>query len=233
MSALGTQLAQIQNRIDAGNLLCESHINGRTAIDDQQEILILLRTETDGFQFLVRQEEIAFFRFPVAALTSLTAEDIDTGIGSAFLHILSSNQTACGGAEIVEKHAHDGIKLQQINTLFLFDLVCGLCLGIMLFKIIDPPVGSHLKAPVLKALQNGDGVAFVNLTGTGAAFDGHGCAGTIEGHFFCFKRKSTVIFQKHHTLAGSLIGNLQIFLFPLGYLGRIACFGQQFHRIPS
>ena len=226
MAALGTQLTQVQNGIDSGDLLYKGHIDGAAAVDDQQELFIMISAEGNGFLLRVGQEHISLLCLSVAALACLTAQHIDAGIGAAGCHILIGNGAAHRCAEIIEKHLHDGIGLQDIDPLFLFDLVGSLFLGIELLKIFDPAPGGDLESPVVQSFQNGDGMAFVDLAGAGAAFDGHRRTGAVEGDLLRFEGQSPVVFQQDHSLAGSLVGNVQVVHLPLGHIGAIAGFRQ-------
>ena len=123
MAAFRTQLTQEHNRIDSGNLLGKRHINGTAAVDDQQKVFILFRTEADGFPFFIRQEQIAFFCFPVTAFTCLTADNVDTTVCIAGLHIRFGNRCTDRGTEIIQHHLHQRTQFQNVDSFFLFFLV--------------------------------------------------------------------------------------------------------------
>ena len=120
MAALGAQLADVQNSIDTRNLFNGPHIHGRAAVNSQNKLIIGFCQESDGLYFSLGQQEITGFCFPVSTFTGLAAEDINAGISITVRHICIGDFRTIGEAEIVEKHAHDGIHLQQIDTLFLF-----------------------------------------------------------------------------------------------------------------
>ena len=225
MAALGAQLAQEQYGVDARNLLGKGHVDGGAAVDDQQEMGIFLGAQANGRSLFIGQEHVALLGFPVTALARLAAENENTGVGITGCDILLGNGPALGSLEVVEQHIHDGVGLQQVDPLFLLFLISLLCISILFFKIIDPTLGCDFEATVLQALQNGDGMALVDLTGTGAALDGHGCARTIQRDFFGLQWQGTVIFQQHHCLTGCAVGDLQVILLTLSDLVRIACFG--------
>ena len=69
-------------------------------------------------------------------------------------------------------------------------------------------------------------MALIDLTGTGAAFDGSGSTGTIECNLLGLEGQNAVVLQQNHSLTGRLIGNGQVLLLPLGHFVGIACFGQ-------
>ena len=101
---------------------------------------------------------------------------------------------------LVKEHLHDGIRFQKIDPLFLLQLIGGVGLLVKIVIIFDPLPGQDLKAPVFHALQHGYGVPLVDLAGAGAALDGHGRAGAVEGHGLGVKGQRTVIFQQHHNI---------------------------------
>ena len=101
----------------------------------------------------------------------------------------------------------------------------GLLFRILGFKAADPVSGGDFEAPVFQTFRNGDGVAFIDFAGAGAALDGHGGTGAEQGNLFGFQREHTVVFQQNHAFTGSLVGNEQIVFFPLIGLWGAACFG--------
>ena len=188
-------------------------------------MVIVFGAKADGLRFLIRQKQIPFLRFPVAAFARLTAQDEDTAVSPAGFQLFPGHNTASGGAEIIKQHVHNGIGLEKIDPLPLRLFIGVFRFGIGLLEVRDPAAGGDLKAPVLQSLQDRDGMALVDLAGAGTALDGHGRTGTVQHNLFGLKGQRTVIFQQHHGFAGSLIGYCQILLLPLGDLTGIAGFG--------
>ena len=228
MSPLLPQLAEEQDGVDARDLLHKAHVQGRAAVDGQDEMRVLLRAEADSLPLSIGEEEVPLLRPAVAALAGLAADHIDAGICPSVDHIRLGNGVTAGGPEIVEKQIHDGAleALEASGLLLPVGLHRLLVDGIVL---LQPPAGGDLKAPVLHALQDGDGAALVHLAGAGAALDGSGCAGAVKGDPFGPKRQRSIVFQKHDPLAGGLIGHGEIFFLPPAHLIGTAGSGQQLH----
>ena len=224
VAALSAKLADVQNSIDAGNLFCEGHVDGAAAVDDQHKMLIMCGAETNGSLFFLGQEHITGLCLPVSTLTCLPAQHINAGIGITGGYILFRDGPAGGKTEIIEEHLHDGVQFHNIDPLFLFLLIGLLGSFEAVFIIGKPHLRGDVKSPVFQTFQNRHAVTFIDFAGAGAALDGLDCSGTVESDFLCFERQGAIVFQKHHSLAGSLIGNAQIIKFPLiGFRGE-ACF---------
>ena len=123
------------------------------------------------------------------------------------------------------EHLHDEIGFEKIDPLFHLLQIGLQCGSIVFLKIRNPLVGGYGEAAIFQAFQDGDRMTLIDFTGAGAAFDGPGCAGTIQRHFSGLQGQSTVVFQKHHCLTGCPVSNRQIFFFPAGYLTVEAGFG--------
>ena len=150
-------------------------------------MFIVGSAESNRFFLFIGQEEIALLGFSVTALACLTAQYIDTGIRVAGFHMIHRDLRSCGSTEVLKKHLHNGIGLENIHTLALLDLIFRSSFYIVILEFIDPLLCCDRKTTVLQTFQNGDAMALVDLTGTGAAFDRHGCSGAVEGHFLGFQ----------------------------------------------
>ena len=183
VSALGPQLAQVDNGVDSRNLLQEGNIHSRAAVDGQHKMRVLFCAGSDGLFLRLRQEPVSFFHLTVTALTCLATQDINTAIRITVSHICVGNGPATGNPEIVLEHLHDEIGFEKIDPLFHLLQIGLQCGSIVFLKIRNPLVGGYGEAAIFQALQDGDRMTLIDFTGAGAAFDGPGCAGTIQRHF--------------------------------------------------
>ncbi len=235
VTALLPQLAEIENGVDAGNGANTRHIQRGAAVDHQQEMLIPLRAEADGGLLPGGEKQIPALRPAVPILPRLTAEHIDAGIRIAVRRVPLRDRPSGGRLEAAEEQFPEGLGPQGIEIFPHLLHAPGPGLLQARLIVLQPPPGCDGEAPVLQPLQNGDGMALIDLSGAGAPLDGGNSAGAVEGRLFCPEGQGPIVFQQHHSLAGGLIGDPQIVLFPPGRLIGIAGFGQRFHTrlLPS
>ena len=101
------------------------------------------------------------------------------------------------------------------------------------FIIVEPGTGRHGVAGVLKSLEHIDVLSRVDFPAAGAAENGLGDAGAIQGDVPRSRRKRSVIFQKHDALFGDAPGQVAVVPLPLVFLERCTCVGPYFHGVCS
>ena len=208
-AALGAGLGDQQHRVDAGNPVEKARIDDAAAVEQENEFVIVGGAEADGGLLVVADEIVALEVAAVAALTGLTAQHVDAGVGPGGLHIVLRDGPAQRNGTGVEKHIHQGFHRPQQADLLPpggDEAVAGaLPDG---FVVAQPVFRGDLKAVAFKTLPDADTAALVDLAGADAALDGMRGAGAVERHRAGIQRQNLpVIFQKHDTLTGSLPGN--------------------------
>ena len=216
-AALFPELAHEQDGVQAGDLVDAGQVHGRADVDDQDGLLIVLRAESDLGNLLRQEHE--FFRFAVGALTGLAGNDIETGVGLARSDIRFGHRAPCG---VDEAGAEDVVgvgaaaDLQESGPHFMEELF--LLFLELRFIIVEPGTGRHGVAGVLKSLEHIDVLSRVDFPAAGAAENGLGDAGAIQGDVPRSRRKRSVV---------------AVVPLPLVFLGRCTCVGPYFHGVCS
>ena len=93
-AARSTKLAEIYKCVNSRNLFHKAGIKGRSNIQCNNRLFIMLCTEKDVFLFNLRKLEVIIFKFSILSFPGLACNNIDTGISITLRYILFRDQTA-------------------------------------------------------------------------------------------------------------------------------------------
>ena len=164
----------------------EGQIDHAAAVDNDDQILIMLGDKRQVFPFHIVQTIVTLFICAVIAFSGLASQHIDRGItgGSRIVFFCDRNagrmpERGHGAKDLVEI-------LHSLDAFFLLKPVSFIGIGIEAIKPVQPGSTGNFKTSALKSLLDRYAVAFPYSTGAGTALDGHPGAGAVKRNSFIF-----------------------------------------------
>ena len=206
IAALGAALSEEDHRV-YGNLVQNAQIHNAAAVEDQNQLLVVLPQEPQTFSFYIGQKIIALLNSAILSLARLPGENINSGVCFLRQFIRQNRRTGRvrhGMLPDIAEHLHGLKNTVFLNIRFQSAAPCSDILLIFFLKTIHPEGSGERKAGAFQPFLNSHAVPLPYIAAAASTFDGHAAAGAIEGDFLRFQRQYTVIFQQHNALCRRL-----------------------------